>query len=355
MVARKMAVVMIAALAIYPLSAADEEKSVLSRVMTVDDPGLAECLRAALGSTPPAEQGDAKRLETVRVVTESYAQIKLFDALIAEIDKRLRESHVPDGLTHELVGARADLEMKRTTELAKLRVAMHIVPRYPLGQWPVDQLNGWLVLDVIDPNCVCVFTQEKPFQDMPSLRNARFTEQKSGEQVEVMLSQWIGRKDMMPLRIDVLRAPGGDREGVRLYEISQGLARKAGVEMRVDLRLRAAVRARSERQLFVVGGKIGMSQAIAGSASGDTGPRVHMLRDVMAPAEQEAWLRDTLRLRPGEFPMDWTIEYHLASQELAAQTARQVQEIARQNGVESLVRITLEQTKSPWPVDLGRP
>ncbi len=61
-----------------------------------------------------------------------------------------------------------------------------------------------------------------------------------------------------------------------------------------------------------------------------------------------------LEFMPGRFPMVWVLEYHPASQEMASQVAKRIQDIARAKGEESLVRVTLEPTTDRWNVDQSK-
>jgi hypothetical protein len=349
-----------------PLSLVEAEPSVLSRVETVGDHELGECIRVALENLPvPGDlankypsgadyvrlkaEFEAKRLEVIRAVTESYAQIRLFDSQIEQIDKRLRSSSLPDGLSHELVIAKAELDMKLTTELAKLRTCMGVVPRYALGQWPAEQLNTWVVLDVVDANQVCLCRYTKPFFDYYAgmYKNIEVPGVKSGEQVKAVLSDWMAKRDVLPMRIEVLRTTEGDRQGAGLFEALRQLARNAGAEMDMDIRLNGQVRDRSREWLCVVGGEIGTS-----FRNNQGLPGYHRLEGKKASIELDGWLREELRYRPGRFPMDWVIEYHEGSRELASKVARQIQDIAREKGEESLIKVTLEPTKGKWEIDL---
>jgi hypothetical protein len=136
-----------------------EIPSVLDRVQKENDPELSELIRIAVMNRKTTEK---ETLEVVRRVTQSYAQIRLLDQQIGQVAQKIKATAGPAEMQSELLLAKAELESKRTTELANLREVMGVIPRFPLEKKPVETLNAWLRLKAIDQR-VYVIEAERPF------------------------------------------------------------------------------------------------------------------------------------------------------------------------------------------------
>ncbi|MBP8305039.1 MAG: hypothetical protein KBE04_13040 [Phycisphaerae bacterium] len=343
-------------LAVSPSSWAGAETSVLNRVMTVEDPGLAECLRVAVENIPAPTTTAAvpayerQRLETIKTVTESYAQIRLFDAQIEEVDKRLRTSPLPDGLSYELVTARAELQMKRTTELARLRLAMGVLPRYAFAQRPADQLKDWILLDVPDPNHVCVLRYQKPFQDyFPG--STDLVTVLSGKQVDRYVSEVLLGRQNLPLRVTISRTTEGFDYAAEVYDRVVRASARAGVETEADVRLEAGVHGLGAGELYAMHdggvGKVGYGRPQyvnrrAGSAV------VRQLVGLLDPNHIDAAVRDDLA-GTRWFPARWIIRHDLQSKDLAVGIAAVIRKTASSLGLSQLVEVeTKEVSDGRW-------
>ena len=136
--------------------------SVLDRVQTEDDQELSELIRIAV--TNRKNVSEKERFEIVRMVTQGYTQIKLLDQQIEQITHKAEAAKGPAEMRYELLLAKAELESKRTTELANLREVMGVMPRFPFEKKPTKSLNTWLDLNPIDER-VYVLDYLKPFAD----------------------------------------------------------------------------------------------------------------------------------------------------------------------------------------------
>jgi len=356
--------VLAASLAVSPFSMVCAEDSIFNRVMTVEDPGLAECLRVAMERvTVPRELADSysgdddyqklrgayegKRSETIRAVTESYAQIRLYDLQIEQIDKRLDTASLPEGLSHELVIAKAELEMKRTMELARLRATMGVFPRYAFAQQSADQLNGWIVLDVVDANQVCIFRYEKPFDDYTKVfMHPEFLGFKSGDQVRAYMVDLLGRREGFPWRIEILRTTAGDRQAVHLHEELLQMIGKRGAEMDVDLRMEREIRSSGSYPLVQVrkGQVLAWYRDSKKHMYSQGGNTMHV-----QPGTFDSRCREYTRIYPGSLPIRWTIQHDPEGKALAAELAEQIKTISSQMGVSTCVSVTLQEvTDDRW-------
>jgi hypothetical protein len=133
--------------------------SIVDRVKREDDPELSELIRIALANRQkPTEK---ERLDIVRKVTQSYAQIRLFDQQIEQLNRKIETTTGPAEIRSEFVLAQAELVSKRSMEMANLREIMGIVPRFPFDKQPARDLNTWLSLQVLDQRVV-VYDGLKP-------------------------------------------------------------------------------------------------------------------------------------------------------------------------------------------------
>lgn len=349
MVARWIVFVLAVVLAVSPSSWAGAETSVLNRVMTVEDPGLAECLRVAVENIPEPTTSEAvpayerERLETIKTVTESYAQIRLFDAQIEEIDKRLRTSPLPDGLSYELVTARAELQMKRTTELAKLRLAMGVLPRYAFAQRPVDQLKDWILLDVPDPNHVCVLRYQKPFRDYFP-RSTDLVTVLSDKQVDRYVSDVLVGRQNLPLRVTISRTPQGFDYAAEVYDRIVRAFTRAGVETEADVRLEAGVHGLGGTELYVHDGRVGYGrpQYRKRRVGPDLVSELVDLPNPLDPNHVDSAVQDTL-VGARWFPARWIIRHDLQGKDLAVGIAAVIRKTASSLGLSQLVEVEVKE------------
>lgn len=108
--------------------------TVLERVRKVEDPELGELIRVMIDNFLSKYQSGGFELEEkIKLVTQSYAQIKLLDHQIEEVARksRLVDETGPGELRYELLLAKTELESKQLSEIAELREMMFITPKLP--------------------------------------------------------------------------------------------------------------------------------------------------------------------------------------------------------------------------------
>ncbi len=334
-----------------------EQASVLSRVQTIDDRELGDLIRVALENLPESkrlaklhpmskdyeEQKEAvetAKLEIVRLVTETYAAIKLLDSQIEQTDAKLNSPGLPETLAREFILAKAELESQREMKLAQLREVMRIIPKHILGRKPVNHLNGWLKLDVMD-NWVCMFECSKPFQEYAYNMRHHFVKLGSAEEAMSYAEDFMAKRDHLPVRIDILRNVGGIKRSEELQRRLINTIKNLNLEMEAEVHLDEGIRGGpSESSLSVEKGKIG-----TGHRTRRIGREiVRELTSLIDPNELDNYFRGWLVGRPGQLPQKILIEYDEddQSKDLVLRTVKAIEETVKELGVEKYVEIIQE-------------
>lgn len=340
-------------------------ESMLERIMTVDDPELGECLRAAIRHTPvPRElkeytsrsaeyrkaklEYDAKKIEVARAVTESYAQIKLLDSQIEQIDSRLSKSpsgNLPSALGHELILARAELESKRLQEFAKLREAIGIIPRHAFGEIQLGQLKTWVTLDVLNNEHVLVFEMETPFVEDRRYQKFEYVNDMSHDKAIAYILETLSQPAKQPLRIDIFRRQGSVTLSDKLHGQLEKMAQGRSLEMDTDIRLISDIQHGSEIYYYHIKDRIANSYGY-GTIHGK---RQYNLRNhsLDAKALKEDIMR-ALLAKPVTLPIRFTLEHDEAGLESAKKTAATVKELAQEHHLSEFTTVVLVPTKRNW-------
>ncbi|MBC8469220.1 MAG: hypothetical protein H8D56_07085 [Planctomycetes bacterium] len=326
-------------------SAAEKEGSVLERVKAIKDPELAQLLQVALENL--SEDAAITRPELVRRVTEAYAQIRLLDIQIADIDKKIEFSKTSEVVRENLMLTRAKLEAERMTQLAKLREAMYVEPRYAFGRIPIDKLNSWLDLQ-LDGRIVGVIEYSRPYyedirRNKTSTRRTFWFGQKP-EQIAETIPQTIAwlktlitqitDKGQLPLRIDIFRNVGGIKRSKEMYSQVKQLVKDAKLEMEVDVRLNKDFRPNTRSW------NLSLSQ---GNVYIDGEPTARDVEGAVAYLMHYLSQLNTVL---------WPYEFHITvldqeSKPLVKDLKDALQEAAKEAGVEELLEIEQEESISP--------
>ncbi len=306
--------------------AQEEAPSVLSRVQTVSDPELGELLRVALEQSGTT----AEQLKIARTVTESYAQIKLLDRQIEQIQQRIKSTTGPAELRHELLLATAELESKRVVQLATLREAMRIVPEHAFGRRPQWRLKTWLELDAID-GTVHILEHVQPFSDSENFRSV-------GLKSEAEALDYIGKQLMqpgaLPIRIDIHQTSDGAALSENLEKAVVALVRKTGREMQAEVHRDESVHATpSEFILRLDPGRPEVEVIVR-----DKEQRV---RDsAYADPNGLAALLVRLLAKPGRLPAQVAVGYPDSMHAQADQVTAIAQEVVRGMGITRFAQVT---------------
>jgi hypothetical protein len=327
--------------------------SVLSRVQQESDPELSELIRIAMANHQ--ESSEQERFEIVRKITQSYAQIKLFDQQIMQVGQKLEANTGPADLRYELLLARAELESKRMTELATLREIMGIVPRFPFDKQPTGDLNTWLNLQVLDQRVV-VYDALKPFEDYFALwrHNVRGVLSEK-ETLDYIRGRLKDRKNL-PMRVLINYRPESRNAGERLRGAVLTLAQETGTDMDVEVRLELIwwVNPTKEAPFFCREGKIRTLYAWPMRRPDGRAPFFQKGLMVVEPNDLEQHVLWRLTY-PGNVPISLRVEYDQASALLARQVAEMIKTTAQNLGVADLVAVAQVLTESvPETAFVGR-
>jgi len=308
--------------------------SILNRVQQEDDPELAELFRIAV--TNRKNVSEQERLDIVRKVTQTYAQIKLLDQQIEQVAQKIKAKAGPAEMQSELLLTKAELESKRTTELANLREVMGVVPRFPLEGQPVPSLNAWVYLRPIDER-VLVFDTLKPFSDYWAMARYKVVGLLSERETLDYIRGRLQDRDSLPLRVNIRHKSETSSAGVRLRDAILSLARETNAQMRTEVRLEqmSAVGA-GESPFFLRECKI-RTLLTAAVRRPDGGPKL-LTSELVDPNEVEQHILWRLTM-PNNVPLTFRIEYDEISSKLAKQVADTAKAVAKRLGLTELVSV----------------
>ncbi len=311
--------------------------SVLDRVQRESDPELSELIRIAV--TNRQNVSEQARFEIVRKVTQSYAQIKLLDQQIEQLGRKIDVADGPAEMRYEMVLAKAELESKRTTELASLREIMGITPRFPFDKQPTGDLNTWLNLQVLDQRVV-VYDALKPFQDYWAMWRHQVAGVLSEKETLGYIRGRLKDKKNLPMRILVNYQAESRSASERLREAVFSLARETGTDMDVEVRLELNwwSSPTAEVPFFCREGKIRTLYS-APMARPDGRPTLFQEGlGVVDPNDLEQHVLWRLTY-PGNLPISLRVEYDRASAPLDRQVAETIKTTAQRLGVAELVAV----------------
>ncbi len=309
--------------------------SILSRVQRETDSELSELIRIAV--TNRQSDREQERFEIVCKVTQSYAQIKLLDQQIEQIGQKIDAAAGPAEMHYELLLAKAELESKRTTELATLREIMGIVPRFPFEKQPTGDLNAWLNLQVLDQR-VAVYDALKPFQDYWAMWRHNVAGVWSEKETLDYLRGRLKDKKNLPMRITINYRAETRSAGERLREAAIALARETGTDMDVEVRLELIeyVSSTTEAPFFCREGRIRTLYG-APMARPDGGPQLFRT-GLVDPNDLEQHVLGRLSY-PGNVPIRLRVEYDPASASMAKQVVEAIKTKAQDLGLGDLVKV----------------
>jgi hypothetical protein len=327
-----------------------ETPSVLDRVQKVEDPELGDLIRMAMENRKGISNEEA--FDIVRKITQSYSQIKLLDLQIEQVAQKTEATRGPAEMRYELLLAKAELESKRTTELANLREIVGIVPKLPLAEQPTQTLNTWTSLQMIGER-LYVLECQKPFNDywiVQCWKSVGFLSEK--ETLDYLRGR-LGNENNLPMRIDVYYDSEMNVGARDLRNKIISVAKKTHSQMDTEMRLNPISFVGSGNSTFYLRqGKIttfythAMQRPDGGSeplATGLVDPK---------DLEQHILWRMT---KPKNVPLTFRIEHDQASSSLARQVADKARAVIKRLGIGELADV---ETVRVEPVDetvfLGR-
>jgi len=216
-----------------------------------------------------------------------------------------------DQATREAV---SELAVEGLVELALLRDTF--------GQRkPVEQLNGWLALDVIG-DFVYVLKYAKPYHEFERSTTCHPVKVMSQQKAIAYVKDFIESKDQLPLRIDIHRNHTGRKASEELYKNIVQVVKDAKADVETEVYLDGNIRQRSvfwplvlrRRKLYWKDG----GEFLEASS--------HIIHQLT---------------RPQSLPLELHIEFDPTSKDLATKVAEAVQEAAAKSGVEQFVEVVL--------------
>lgn len=248
---QRIAVVFLALIGFFLASAvfAEEDKSVLDRVKIVDDPELAELIQIAIDNmrlkpVPDSYTGDQRReleygtqiakAKKIRSVTETYAQIKLLDEKIKQINIKYDESKTTRDIARELLLAKSTLEAERLTKIGELRETLNWVPWTPFGPKEFKDLNAWIKLEITD-DVIQIFEVNKPSDESFTRNDFTHLSSYAPDDTVKYLEGIFKRPDAMPIRINLYATKEGSAFAEILKEQIILIAKNAKADFQTDL------------------------------------------------------------------------------------------------------------------------
>ena len=346
---------------------AKEGQSILERVQVIEDPELGELVRIALANLLETKEAarlyrrkgvgsrelqeeyqkkyddaitreEARKPQVVRAVTETYAQIKLLDTQIKEIDKKIGSAKTTDAIRSELILARAELEARRMTKLAEIREIMNVVPKHAFGRKPVETLNTCLSFDVIG-DYVCVFDYRRPYRDGQRLDRSNLVGLMSRKAALGHIKDLIKEKYGLPVRVDIFRNESGIKLSEELYRELMQIFKDARVEVDAEVYLDDEIRQKDQgSDYFLRAGKMYDDE--------------RYMRRQQGPRDEQRFFEHDIEwylTRPKSLPRRFIIKFDKESKDLAARMADAIKAKAKELGVEKFVEIEQQESVFEMP------
>ena len=314
--------------------------SVLDRVQNVDDPELGELIRVAIENQAKfRDSTQEETLELTRKVTLSYTQIKLFNQQIQEVSRKIGAKTGPVEMRHSLLLAKTELEAKRMIEVANLRKVMGITPRHPFDTKPIETLNTWLHLHVLDEG-VHVLDSLKPYADWWGRWRLKSSGLLSKREVLDFVRERLQNKTNLPIRIDLHHTAAMRSSAEDLCGRIISLIREANCQMEAEVSLKPItwMVGSGESTFFIrEGTTITMYHGGEQIKRPDGGSKP-IVTGVVEPNDLNQHILWRLT-HPGNIPLKYRIEYDQTSGKLARQTADMVRAVVKDLGIGELVEV----------------
>ncbi len=312
-----------------------ETLSVLDRVEMVDDPDLGDLIRAAIQKKKNISEETA--FEIIRKVTQSYAQITLYDQQIEQITHKIESTKLAE-MQYELMLAKAELESKRTVEMANLRAVMGIIPMLASAKRPIATLNAYISLQLIG-NRVYVLDCQKPFSEYWAYRRWKvagfFSEKETLEYIRGRLKE----KESLPITFHIYYDPETEKAAESLRSKIIPIAIETNSQMDAEVRLEQITwTGNGTSTFFVREGTIRTLHAGATIKRPDGGskPIVSGIVDSIDVEQHIIW-----RLtKEKNVPLTFLIEYDEQSASLAKQIADTAKAVIKRLGITELADVT---------------
>jgi len=299
-----------------------EKASILSQVQIIEDPELAELIEIAILRSTNVEDRE-ERPRIARRITELYAQIRLLDKQLEQIDKKISFPETSEPARVELVLAKAELEAERLVALAELREVMNIVPKHPFMRRPESDIGDRLSIDVMG-EIVCVY---KGFQSR-TYRPPTKVRVLSANEIAPFLDEFLRNKSdlELPLRIDISRTKSGQKLSEELYEKVLEMLKAANIQLDAEVHLDKRVRVEEQ----VAGLAVAADKLYFCYAGGE---EIALTKEEVKP-----FIAEVLK-SPGSMPLRIDLEFDKKNSDLASSISDFARQTTRELGIEKLVEI----------------
>jgi hypothetical protein len=310
-----------------------ETSSVFQRVQRIDDPQLGELIRVVLDNH--ADSNQKEKLELMRKVTVSYAQIRLFDQQITEISRKLGSTPGPADVRYELAMARTELESKLMTELTNLREVMGVMPKFPFDKQPPETLHTWLRLNPIEGGHVYVLDTRKPIIEYWAYSRFESLGLMPQQKVLDLIRERLKDPNSLPAKLEILWT---NKEAEDLRDKTLELVREMGIATKTEVSLgKNDFIGSGEAPFFVRQGKITTLYPVP-VVRPDGAPDKALATGPVEPQDLDQHILWRITYQ-WNLPFTFRIEHDRESADLAQRIASQIQTIAARLGVSDLVGV----------------
>ncbi|MHC4431472.1 MAG: hypothetical protein ACYTBS_06490 [Planctomycetota bacterium] len=327
--------------------------SILDRAMKVEDPELGDLIRLAMENRGGSMRiGKDEASDIVRKVTQTYSQIKLLDLQIEQIAHKAEATTGPADMRYELLLAKAELESKRTTELANLREMVGIVPKLPLAVQPVETLNTYVSVEIIGKRLYVVEGQ-KPFYDWWVSRRWKSPRFLSEKETLVYLRGKLKDADSLPMRVHIYYSRETHNAARDLRNKIISVAKETNSQMETEVRLELSTWVGSGKSTFYLRqGKI--TTFHADSLPRPDGGSKPIATGFVDPEDVEQHILWRL-MKPKNVPLTFRIEYDQASASQAKRISNTARAVIKRLGVGEVADVeTVRVEPVPEAEFLGR-
>ncbi len=313
--------------------------SILDRVQNVDDPELAELIRAAIENQAKFRQSSQEEtLELTRKVTLSYTRIKLLDEQIEQVSRKIEAQTGPAEMRNELRLAKMELESKLLEEVADLRHVMGITPRHPFDKKPIESLSSWVFLRVLDQG-VYVLNTLHPFQEYWGRRRYKSSGLQSEKEALDYVRERLKDPNNLPVRIDFYHTGEMSSAAKDLRGKVVSLIREANCQMEAEVSMKLIDWIGSDESTFFLrNGTISTLHAGGAGVQRPDGGSTPIVTGVVEPNDLDQNILWRL-LHPSNVPLKFRIEYDEPSSKLARRTTDRVRSIAKDLGIGEVVEV----------------
>jgi hypothetical protein len=320
----------------------------------VEDPELGDLIRLAVENLNAEYVPDSDMLhEKIRKVTQSYSQIKLLDLQIEQIAQKAEAAKGPAEMRYELLLAKAELESKRTTELANLREMVGIIPRLPLAVQPIQTLNTYISIQMIGER-LYVLDCQKPLTDYWVVQRWKLTGWMSEKETLDNLRKRFKDQSNLPMRIHIYYEPDTDVAARDLRNRIISVAKDTNSQMDTEVRLEEITFVGSGNSTFYLRqSKITTFYTHDAMKRPDGGPEP-LATGMVDPKDLEQHILWRLT-KPKNVPLTFRIEHDRASTSLARQVADKARAVVKRLGIGELTDVEMVRVEPvPETAFLGR-